>query len=64
MQELAEVIDTADPDHLGRVRVRYYWPVTDPTHAETDWVRALTPYSGDGKGQLFTPEIGSQVLMG
>ncbi|RZL11005.1 MAG: hypothetical protein EOO62_12655 [Hymenobacter sp.] len=27
-------------------------------------MRALTPYSGDGKGQLFTPEIGSQVLMG
>jgi len=62
--ELAEVIDTADPDHLGRVRVRYYWPVADPAHAETDWVRTLTPYSGDGKGHLFTPEIGSQVLMG
>jgi len=62
--ELAEVIDTADPDHLGRVRVRYYWPVTNPTHAETDWVRTLTPYSGDGKGHLFTPEIGSQVLVG
>jgi type VI secretion system secreted protein VgrG len=64
VQELAEVIDTADPDQLGRVRVRYYWPVAAPTHAETDWVRTLTPYSGDGKGQLFTPEIGSQVLMG
>ena len=23
-----------------------------------------TPYSGDGKGQLFTPEVGSQVLVG
>jgi uncharacterized protein involved in type VI secretion and phage assembly len=23
-----------------------------------------TPYSGDGKGQLFTPEVGSQVLIG
>ena len=23
-----------------------------------------TPYSGDGKGQLFTPEVGAQVLVG
>ena len=21
------------------------------------------PYAGDGKGQLFTPEVGSQVLV-
>ena len=61
--ELAEVIDVADPQRLGRVRVRYYWPVEKPTSAETDWVRVLTPYAGDGKGQLFTPEVGSQVLM-
>jgi type VI secretion system secreted protein VgrG len=61
--ELAEVIDVADPQRLGRVRVRYYWPVAKPTSAETDWVRVLTPYAGDGKGQLFTPEVGSQVLM-
>ncbi len=64
VQELAEVIDTADPDHLGRVRVRYYWPVAKPADAETDWIRTLTPYSGDGKGQLFVPEVGSQVLVG
>lgn len=61
--ELAEVIDMADPQRLGRVRVRYYWPVAKPTSAETDWVRVLTPYAGDGKGQLFTPEVGSQVLV-
>ncbi|WP_310397517.1 contractile injection system protein, VgrG/Pvc8 family [Hymenobacter sp.] len=64
VQELAEVIDTQDPDHLGRVRVRYYWPVAEPKYAESDWLRTLTPYSGDGKGQLFVPEIGSQVLVG
>ena len=62
--ELAEVIDVADPQRLGRVRVRYYWPVAKPTEAETDWLRVSTPYSGDGKGQLFTPEVGSQVLIG
>jgi type VI secretion system secreted protein VgrG len=62
--ELAEVIDAKDPKQLGRVRVRYYWPVDNKQHAETDWLRVLTPYSGAGKGQLFTPEVGSQVLLG
>ncbi|HEX8326831.1 MAG TPA: phage baseplate assembly protein V [Hymenobacter sp.] len=62
--ELAEVIDVADPQNLGRIRVRYYWSVEKPTDAETGWVRVSTPYSGHGKGQLFTPEVGSQVLVG
>jgi type VI secretion system secreted protein VgrG len=62
--ELAEVIDDADPQKLGRLRVRYHWPVATPADAETDWIRLLTPYSGDGKGQLFKPEVGSQVLVG
>ena len=62
--ELAQVIDVADPHHLGRVRARYYWPVTQPTDAETGWMRVSTPYSGNGKGQLFVPEVGSQVLVG
>ena len=46
------------------MRVRYHWPVKNPRDAETDWIRLLTPYSGDGKGQLFKPEVGSQVLIG
>jgi type VI secretion system secreted protein VgrG len=62
--ELAEVIDVADPQNVGRIRVRYYWPVAEPAEAETGWVRVSTPYSGNGKGQLFTPEVGSQVLVG
>ena len=35
-----------------------------PAQAESSWLRVSTPYSGDGKGQLFTPEVGSQVLVG
>jgi type VI secretion system secreted protein VgrG len=61
--ELAEVIDQQDPERLGRLRVRYHWPVAKPSEAETVWVRVNTPYSGDGKGQMFTPELGSQVLV-
>ena len=62
--ELAEVIDLEDPRHLGRIRVRYYWPVAKPADGESAWLRVSTPYSGDGKGQPFTPEKGSQVLVG
>ena len=62
--ELAEVIDLQDPRQLGRVRVRFGWAVEQPAEAESGWLRVSTPYSGDGKGQLFTPEKGSQVLVG
>jgi len=62
--ELAEVIDLQDPRSLGRIRVRYYWGVAQPADAESAWLRVSTPYSGAGKGQMFTPEVGSQVLVG
>ena len=62
--ELAEVIDLQDPRRLGRVRVRFQWGVKQPQAAESSWLRVSTPYAGDGKGQLFTPEVGSQVLVG
>jgi type VI secretion system secreted protein VgrG len=62
--ELAEVIDLQDPRSLGRIRVRYHWGVAQLADAESAWLRVSTPYSGAGKGQLFTPEVGSQVLVG
>jgi len=60
---VAEVIDLADPRRLGRVRVRFQWAVDKPAAAESGWLRVTTPYSGDGKGHMFTPEVGSQVLV-
>ena len=38
--------------------------MAQPADAESAWLRVSTPYSGDGKGHLFTPEKGSQVLVG
>lgn len=61
--EVAEVIDLTDPRRLGRVRVRFRWAVDKPADAESGWLRVTTPYSGDGKGHMFTPEVGSQVLV-
>ena len=60
--EVAEVIELVNPRHLDRVR--FQWPMATPADAESGWLRVSTPYSGDGKGQLFTPEKGSQVLVG
>nr|GFB25952.1 hypothetical protein [Tanacetum cinerariifolium] len=37
--------------------------IDKPVQAESGWLRVTTPYSGDGKGHLFTPEVGSQVLV-
>jgi type VI secretion system secreted protein VgrG len=59
--EIAEVIDNDDPDKLGRVKIKFLWQKSD---AETVWVRVSTLYSGQGKGILFTPETGAQVIIG
>ena len=34
----AEVIDLEDPRGLGRIRVRYHWPVAKPADAESSWL--------------------------
>jgi type VI secretion system secreted protein VgrG len=59
--EIAEVVDNDDPDKLGRVKIKFFWQKSD---AESVWVRVSTLYSGEGKGILFTPEKGAQVIIG
>lgn len=61
MIEIAEVVDNKDPDKLGRVKIKFYWQRND---AESVWVRVSSLYSGAGKGILFTPELGAQVIIG
>jgi uncharacterized protein involved in type VI secretion and phage assembly len=59
--EIAEVVDNKDPEKLGRVKIKFYWQGSD---AESVWVRVSTLYSGAGKGILFTPDTGAQVIVG
>jgi type VI secretion system secreted protein VgrG len=59
--EIAEVVDNKDPEKLGRIKIKFYWQRND---AESVWVRVSTLYSGEGKGILFTPEPGAQVMVG
>ena len=58
--ELAKVIDNEDPDQLGRVKVEFMWPGTSK---ESDWLRVAHPYSAEGQGMLFVPEINAQVMI-
>ncbi|GAB4024296.1 type VI secretion system Vgr family protein [Spirosoma gilvum] len=59
--ELAKVVDNEDPEKLGRVKVEFMWPGDSK---ESDWLRVAHPYTSDGEGMLFVPEIDAQVMIG
>ncbi|HEX8455183.1 MAG TPA: phage baseplate assembly protein V [Longimicrobium sp.] len=56
----AEVVDNGDPQGLGRLRVRYRW---QDQPARTLWMRVATPHAGNGRGMLFLPEVGDEVVV-
>ena len=54
------VVDTGDPQHLGRLRALV--PSVLGRDVATGWAMACVPYGGDaGDGFLFMPEIGAGV---
>lgn len=63
----ATVIDNADPDNFGRVKVEF--PFTRDRKSNT-WLRVMTPSAGcsnmveTNRGFVFIPEKGDQVLLG
>jgi len=57
---LALVTQNQDPDGLGRVKLRYPW---HHDANESDWVRIAVPMAGSGRGSVFLPEIGDEVLV-
>lgn len=57
---IATVTNTADPDELGRVKVSYPWLADD---AESPWARVATPMAGGGRGIVFRPDAGDEVLV-
>lgn len=60
--QTAIVMENADPDGLGRIRVQMPWQQI--TGAMTPWIRIVTPHAGADKGFHFIPEIGEEVLLG
>ena len=58
----AVVTDIDDPDKLGRVKVKLL--NSDTTEYETDFIRVMTPMTGQQWGMFFFPEVGDEVLVG
>jgi len=59
--QIAHVIDTNDPDGLGRIKVEFGWQSL--IGEVSPWIRVLTPSAGEGQGIQFLPEVGDEVLV-
>lgn len=59
----ALVSDLVDPEHLGRVQVRFPW-LGEAGEDVRAWATLLSPYADDDQGLLALPEVDSQVVVG
>jgi len=55
----ARVVNHNDPRSMGRVQIKYDWM----EERMTSWARMTTPSAGGGRGFMFMPEIGDEVLV-
>jgi Rhs element Vgr protein len=55
----ARVVNHNDPRGMGRIQIKYDWM----EEAMTAWARMVTPSAGGGRGFMFMPEIGDEVLV-
>jgi uncharacterized protein involved in type VI secretion and phage assembly len=55
---IGTVIDLADPEKLGRVKLQLPQYGDQPT----DWARIASPMAGKDRGFFFQPEVGDEVL--
>lgn len=55
----AEVVDIADPDGQGRVRVRLPWAGEE----YEAWARLTTLMGGNNRGIWFIPDVGDEVVV-
>ena len=64
---MAEVVDTEDPKHWGRVKVRFPWQVgkyhRGHKNGTTPWIHVVQPYELNQGGIHLIPEKFSQVLI-
>jgi uncharacterized protein involved in type VI secretion and phage assembly len=57
---VALVTQNKDDDGLCRVKVSYPW---HEKPRESYWARLAVPMAGDGRGTVFIPEVGDEVLV-
>jgi uncharacterized protein involved in type VI secretion and phage assembly len=56
----AIVTNNEDPEHLGRVKLRFPWLGTED---ESWWARIAAPMAGPERGICFLPEVDDEVLV-
>jgi uncharacterized protein involved in type VI secretion and phage assembly len=54
------VTNNQDPDHLGRVKVKFPWLGDDD---ESAWARVAAPMAGKNRGLFMLPEVDDEVLV-
>jgi uncharacterized protein involved in type VI secretion and phage assembly len=60
----AMVTNFADPENLGRIKVKYPWLLDkDSQPIESDWVRVAAPAAGKNRGFYYIPEVDDEVLI-
>ncbi|MBX7432767.1 VgrG-related protein [Mycobacterium sp. Y57] len=57
---IAQVSDVRDPSAQCRVRLTFPWLSDDYV---SDWARVVSPGAGKGRGAMFIPEVGDEVLV-
>ncbi len=57
---VALVTNNDDPQHLGRVKLKFPW-LSD--NYETDWARMVQLGAGPDSGAVFMPEVNDEVLV-
>lgn len=58
----ARVVDIADPDEQGRVKVALPWASSDGAPYEV-WARLATTMAGNDRGTWFIPDVDDEVLV-
>lgn len=59
----AVVVDIADPDGQGRVKVRLPWAPDSQGSSYEAWARLATMMAGNNRGSWFIPDVDDEVLV-
>lgn len=60
--QVAKVVEVADEDGLGRIKVEFDWQ--RDTAEASPWLRVATHYAGPDKGFYILPEVDDRVMVG
>jgi uncharacterized protein involved in type VI secretion and phage assembly len=60
---VARVVDIADPDNQGRVKVMLPWALDTGIGRYEAWARLATLFAGDNRGSWFIPDLDDEVLI-